>query len=68
MELWNIQALKSAGCARKGAEDGDGVIKDDAWVCSLGKKLFAQCLSHNGCLINMYINKVHCHDDCFFYH
>lgn len=52
----------------KGAEEGDGVIKDDAWVCSLGEKLFAQCLSHNGCLINIYVNKVHCHDDCFFYH
>lgn len=39
----------------------------DACVCSLGEKSFSQCLSHNGCLVNIYMNTVHCYDDCFYH-
>lgn len=31
-------------------------------------KKHLQCLSHDGCLINIDINAVHCQDDGFFCH
>ena len=64
MDLRNIWAVKLVGGDGKRNRGGDGA--DDAWVCSLGEKLFSHCLPYDRYLINIYINTLHCHDDCFF--